>query len=190
MKLIVGLGNPGKKYEKTRHNVGFRVISDLHLSAAQPASFSFKKNFQAEIKEIKSRQEKIILAKPMTLMNNSGQAVLALATYWKIKPVNIWLIHDDIDLPLGVIRISHRRGSGGHKGVQSIIDGCRTKNLLRFRIGIHPLGRKKSLEAEKFVLQKFTPSEEKIISGIVQKTSRAIKTALKQGIEEAMNEFN
>lgn len=207
-KLIVGLGNPGKKYEKTRHNIGFRFVSNFALSAAKSTKFTLKESFQAEIKEIKYSSEKIILAKPTTFMNKSGQAVSALASFFKIKPENIWVIHDDIDLPLGVLKISQQRGSAGHRGVQSIINSLKTKNFIRFRIGIYPPGqtflsrlglrwgkdcsieKKKFLDVEKFVLKKFSAEEEKIISEALKEANQAIKTALKEGTEKAMNKFN
>ena len=147
MILIVGLGNPGKKYKKTRHNVGWRVIDVLK-------------------KSLDSAQDKdIILLKPQTYMNKSGKEVKSLITKYKIPISNLWVIHDDIDLPLGTIRISKNIGSAGHKGVQSIIDELRTKNFSRIRIGILPkAGKPKNVE--KFVLEKFTKEEKKIVKKV------------------------
>jgi len=145
MKIIVGLGNPGKKYQKTRHNIGFRVIDELT--------------------KIKTRN--FIIAKPQSFMNNSGKAVKALVGFYKIKPENLWIVHDDIDLPLGEIRIAKSRGSAGHKGVQSIINELKTKDFNRIRIGICPkTGKPKAVE--KFVLQNFTIGEEKFIKETVE----------------------
>ncbi len=147
MILIVGLGNPGKKYKKTRHNVGWRVIDVL------------KKSLDS------ARDKDIILLKPQTYMNKSGKEVKSLITKYKIPISNLWVIHDDIDLLLGTIRVSKNIGSAGHKGVQSIIDELRTKNFTRIRIGILPkTGKPKNVE--KFVLEKFTKEEKKIVKKV------------------------
>ena len=144
MFLIVGLGNPGEKYENTRHNIGFRIIDELESLGL----------------------EKVILAKPKTFMNESGKTVKLLVTRYKLPVTNLFVIHDDIDLPLGKIRISKGSGSAGHKGVQSIIDALGTKNFTRIRIGICPeAGKPESVE--KFVLQKFTKSEQKILEQVI-----------------------
>jgi len=139
--LIVGLGNPGKKYKQTRHNVGFMVIDALK-------------------KKISGKN--IVLLKPQTFMNNSGKTVKKIIRNLKFEIRNLVVIHDDIDLPLGTIRVSKNVGSAGHKGVQSIIDELGTQNFTRIRIGIQPKP-KKPKDVEKFVLQKFTKGEEKII---------------------------
>ena len=142
MFLIVGLGNPGKKYEKTRHNVGFMVIDEL---------------------EKKELPKKAKLLKPETFMNNSGIAVNNLMSFYKIKPENLWVIQDDIDLLIGKIRISKNRGSGGHRGIESIIKETGTKDFYRIRIGICPLKGKPEY-LEKFVLQSFSKEEEVILN--------------------------
>lgn len=152
MILIVGLGNPGKKYEKTRHNIGFRVIDEL----------------------AKTKTKQFIIAKPQTFMNNSGKAVRAVLNFYKLKPENLWIIHDDIDLPIGEIKISKGRGSAGHKGVESIIQELKTKDFNRLRIGICPkTGKPKKIED--FVLQNFTKEEEKIIKEVIEETIQTIK---------------
>lgn len=152
MILIIGLGNPGKKYKYTRHNVGFQVIDKL----------------------AKIKRKGWILAKPQTFMNQSGKAVKALIKFNKTKPENLWIIHDDIDLPLGKIRISKGRGSAGHKGVQSIINELGTKDFWRLRIGVSPKSGKPQ-NVEKFVLQNFTKSEEKIIKEVIKETIQEIE---------------
>ena len=155
MFLIVGLGNPGEKYEKTWHNAGFLAI-DVFLGKNSFPEFKLSKKFKAELSEGFLDKDKIILAKPQTFMNNSGQSVKLLIRNWKIKPDNLLVIHDDIDLPLGKIRVAKGRGSAGHKGVESIIKELKTKDFIRFRVGICPkTGKPKNVE--KFVLQK--PSE-------------------------------
>lgn len=154
MKIIVGLGNPGKKFEKTRHNVGFRAIDEL----------------------AKQKTRNFIIAKPQTFMNNSGQAVKSLINFYKAKPENLWIIHDDLDLPIGEIKIAKNRGSAGHKGVQSIIDHLKTKDFNRIRIGICPKTGKPE-QVEKFVLQNFTKEEEKLIKESVEGAVRTIRNA-------------
>jgi PTH1 family peptidyl-tRNA hydrolase len=190
MILIVGLGNPGKKYEKTRHNLGFRVVNEFAKENNFP-DFKLKKKFLAEIKEGKIAGEKIILAKPQTFMNNSGQSVRLLTRSYKLEPNNLIIVHDDIDLTLGKIKIIKNRGSAGHKGVQSIIDKLGTKNFVRFRIGIQPTTYNLQLKTfEDFVLQKLNKEEEKILKEVIGRTCQAMETAIKEGIEKAMNKFN
>lgn len=152
MKIIVGLGNPGKKYQKTRHNVGFMAIDKL----------------------AKKKLDNVIIAKPQTFMNNSGRAVKATLSYYKTKPEDLWIIHDDIDLPIGTFKISKDRGSAGHKGVQSIINELKTKDFNRIRIGIQPKAGKPK-QVDKFVLQNFTNKEEKIIKEVVEETIQSIQ---------------
>jgi PTH1 family peptidyl-tRNA hydrolase len=213
MVLIVGLGNPGKKYQKTRHNIGFRVVDfffEKNRDRSNFSNFKFEKKFPALISEGKFDNEKIILAKPQTFMNESGKAVKSLIknfSYFKLQ-INataiiwsLWVVHDDIDIPLGKIKISIGRGSAGHKGVESIIKELGTlkeslqlatgqaKNFVRFRIGIQPeSGKPKNVE--KFVLQKFNKEEEKIVKEVIKKTVEAIEFSLKEGLEKAMSKFN
>ena len=156
MKLIIGLGNPGTKYEKTRHNIGFMVLDVLI------------KNEQFDSKKVK-------LIKPQTFMNNSGQEVKKITDYYKIPAKNIIIIHDDIDLPLGEIKIQQNRSSAGHKGVQSIIDSLGTKDFTRMRIGIRP--EELIQETEKFVIQKFTQEEQDIINETIKKAATLVATA-------------
>ena len=169
MKLIVGLGNPGIKYKKTRHNLGFRVIGEL--------AEKFQSAFNAEISEKRIKNQKIILVKPQTFMNNSGMAVKSIMDYYKIPVEDVIIIHDDIDLPLGEIKIQQGRSSAGHKGVQSVIDNLGSKDFIRIRIGIKPT-QTENIDTEKFVLQKFTSKEEKIIKKTIKKAADLITTAL------------
>ncbi len=167
MILIVGLGNPGKKYKDTRHNIGFRVVDELNSLA---------------LKEV-------ILAKPETFMNLSGKSVKNLLKTYHLKSDNLIVIHDDIDIPLSEIRIVKNRGAAGHKGVESIIKEINSKNFVRFRIGILPkTGKPKN--SENFVLQKFNKEEGKIVKEVIEKTVGAIEMVLREGPEKAMNEYN
>jgi PTH1 family peptidyl-tRNA hydrolase len=190
MILVVGLGNPGKKFEKTRHNVGFLVLNEFSKNNNFP-KFKLSKKFQAEITEGEIAGQKVILAKPRTFMNLSGKCVKLLTKTYNLKPNNLIAIHDDLDLPLGKIKISFGRGAAGHKGVESIIRELKTKNFVRFRIGIKPKTYNlKPITLEKFVLQKFTNEEEKIVKDVIKKTAEAIEFSLKEGLEKAMNKYN
>ncbi len=188
MILIVGLGNPGKKFQKTRHNLGFRVIEEFVKENNFPA-FKLSKEFNSLISKGTLDDKKILLVKPQTFMNLSGKAVKKLTYNLQLTTYNLWVIHDDIDFLLGKIRIVKNRGSAGHKGVQSIIKELGTKNFVRFRIGIQPkFGKPKN--PEDFVLQKFNKGEEKIVKEVINKTIEVIDFSLKKGLEKAMNEFN
>lgn len=188
MFLVVGLGNPGRKYSRTRHNIGFRVVDEFQRENDFP-KFKLQQKSNSLISEREITDKKVILAKPQTFMNDSGKAVKALIINYQLSITNLIVAHDDLDLPLGKIRISHGRGSAGHKGVGSIIKELGTNNFVRLRIGImnEELGIR---NAEDFVLEKFSKDEEKIISEAIKKTCQALKTALTEGLEKAMAEFN
>ena len=188
MFLIVGLGNPGKEYEKTRHNVGFAVLDKL-LSVLEFDDWVDNKKFRAEVAEGKINAEKILLLKPQTFMNNSGQAVASAAKFYKIKPANVWVIHDDLDIPLGKMKIQRDRSAAGHNGVQSIIDSLGTQNFVRFRIGIAPIKTSKKSGAN-FVLSKFSLAETAILKKTISSAAEAIKFALEGGIEKTMTKYN
>lgn len=177
MKLIVGLGNPGAKYQKTRHNLGFLVID--YLAQNEEWKKSKKTNCLYLKKQINS--EAVELIKPQTFMNNSGRAVNYAQKKHYIKPEDIIVIHDDIDLPLGEIKIQKGRGSAGHHGVQSVIDQLGTKDFTRMRIGIKPINNTEGriTNAEKFVLENFTAEEKDLIKQIIEKAVQMITTAIK-----------
>jgi PTH1 family peptidyl-tRNA hydrolase len=187
MKVIIGLGNPGKQYEHTRHNVGFMMVDKLKENYNFP-DFEFNKKFNADISTMSLRAERsnlelnidnldstglprrfadetprndkmVILAKPQTFMNNSGQSVRAILDFYKLKPEDIIVIHDDIDLPLGEYKIATSSGSAGHNGVQDIIDHIGTKEFQRVRIGIATENLRTQIEPADFVLQKFSEEE-------------------------------
>ncbi len=185
MKLIIGLGNPGEEYKKTRHNAGFLAVDKIANSISaqggpalgwQFPSFSIQQKFNAEISNGIIDNEKIILAKPQTFMNNSGQAVKAIINYYKIDPKDIIVIHDDLDIPLGEYKISKNKNSGGHKGVQSIIDHLGTKDLSRIRIGI--MVEDKKTPTEKFVLERFSKEEMEVVNGMIKEITKNISTQL------------
>jgi PTH1 family peptidyl-tRNA hydrolase len=194
MKIIVGLGNPGKKFEKTRHNLGFMAVESLKSKFKNFSNWKKSKKFLSEISEGKINEERVILVKPQTFMNNSGKAVKSLIRNFLLNKAmaelsrHLFVIHDDFDIPIGKFKISIGRGSAGHKGVQSIIDEIGRKDFVRFRIGI---GKKEvGIRKKEFVLEKFSKKEEKILKKVIELICQAIETAIKEGIEKAMHEFN
>ena len=195
MILIVGLGNPGKKYQKTRHNLGFRVVDEIaanfQFSPALSQKGGVQSIFNVKISKGEIANKKIILAKPQTFMNLSGKAVKKLISNIQNLTSKLWIIHDDIDIPLGEIRIVKNRSSAGHKGVESIIRELKTKDFVRFRVGVKPkTSNLKPETLDRFVLQKFTREEEKILKKIIKKTIEIINFSLKSGIEKTMQKFN
>lgn len=188
IRLIVGLGNPGAEYEKTRHNTGFIIAEEIRRAYDLP-QWQMKPKFFAETSEGKIGQAKVILARPQTMMNNSGKAVYALAKFLKIKPEEILIIHDDADLPSGIAKISKNKSAGGHRGVDSVIRALKTQNFSRLRVGIQP-SLKKHQDAMKLILGKYKPTEEKILKKIIKKTVLVIKTAVSESLDKAMSEFN
>ena len=180
MIAIIGLGNPGEQYKNTRHNVGFMAIDEFAEKNDFP-EFKLQKKSNALI----SKKENTLLIKPQTFMNESGKAVKEIL---KNNPAeNLIIIHDDIDLPVGKIKIIKERGSAGHKGVESIIKNIGNEGLIRFRIGI---GGQKDIEAMKIVLKNFSKEEKSLIDGAIQKAADAIDSFAKNGLEKTMNEYN
>ena len=201
MKLIVGLGNPGLKHDKTRHNLGF-MIADAFLkdySTSAQNLWREEKKFKSEIAEIDwqpkiGKSEKVILVKPMTYMNGSGSAVSLISKFYKISPEDVWIIHDEIDLPLGGMKIRFAGASAGHKGVESIIDLLGTDKFWRFRIGIGTqhgkIETKKVKPIDNYVLGEFSEGEKGKAREIIKKSMKAIEDALEEGLEKTMNRFN
>ena len=175
MKLIIGLGNPGNEYKKTRHNVGFLTVDKI-ISSFDFPPISMQAKFNAEISNGIINEEKVILAKPQTFMNLSGQAVRGIVDYYKIATEDVIVIQDDLDIAIGKYKISKNRNSGGHKGVQSIIDHLGTKDFTRIRIGIEVDDCK--VPVEKFVLEKFGKDEMKVVDEIIEKVSNEIDKLL------------
>lgn len=185
MILIVGLGNPGRKYEKTRHNVGFRVAD---LLAERWGFDHYEDAFEGELGRGQAHGQKVMLLKPQTYMNLSGASVAACARFHKIDLKDIWVIHDDLDLPLGKLRIRTGGSSGGHNGVQSVIDRLGAPDFLRFRLGIgRPTG---PIPVEDYVVQPFTGEEKESAQASITRAADAIESALKDGVLRAMNLFN
>ena len=183
MKLIVGLGNPGKKYEHTRHNMGFDVLdlfSDL-------ASIDIdKESFKGLLGRGKLFNEDVILLKPQTYMNLSGESVQEVVHYFKISLEDIIVIYDDMDILPGKIRLRPNGSSGGHKGIQSIIDNLGTDNIKRIRVGIG----KPTYDTIDYVLSKPSKEEKEEIEEAIKEAAEALKIALKENFDIAMSRFN
>ena len=180
MKLIVGLGNPGKEYAGTRHNFGFAVVDNL--ADKYDGDFKLEKKFKAEICEISINGEKIKLLKPQTFMNLSGEAIQSVMSYFNINTEHFWVAYDDIDLELGVVRVRQGGSSAGHKGIKSIIECIGTDDFARFRMGIKTK-ECDNIPTEAFVLQKFAKEEDVLAKEVVIKTVAEIEKALVEGIE-------
>ncbi len=195
MKLIVGLGNIGESYQDTRHNIGFMVVEKVAKELGQNAIWKEDKDAQAFLAEIGG----VVLVKPITYMNNSGKAVKYLVDRYNLKPEDVFVIHDDIDLPLGKIRIREHGASAGHNGVESIIKALQTDKFVRFRLGIgrgredkikHTDQNLRHRSVIQFVLSKFTNSEAGAMRKLVKNGAEAVRIALLEGIDKAMNRFN
>ena len=184
MKMIVGLGNPGRKYEKTRHNIGFIVVDEI---AKELNITAYQNKFNAHIAQADYNGTKVLLVKPQTYMNLSGEAILSLANYYKIIPEDIVVINDDMDLPTGKVRIRAFGSAAGQKGLKNIIDFLKTNKIPRIRIGIdkHP-----HIDAADYVLGKFPKEEIPLVIESVKIAKDAALLFVKENIEASMNVFN
>ncbi len=185
--LVVGLGNPGRKYQDTRHNVGFWVID----RAASETGTSFNEEKTPPrylLAQTHLWGAKIFFLKPLEYMNRSGGPVQRVASYYNIQPENILVVHDDLDVPFGRLKFVRSGGHGGHNGIRSIIDAIGTKNFPRLKIGI---GRPPDgMPADRFVLGKFSRDESQVISKVVDLAVQGVEEFIKNGIDSAMNKFN
>jgi peptidyl-tRNA hydrolase, PTH1 family len=223
MKLIVGLGNPGEKYSNTRHNLGFTALDKFlkDFSGVNQNEWSENQKFKSEIANIEWQKqnqkssirqaqnknqkwtaetnlEKVVLLKPQTYMNNSGLSVKIVSDFYKIKPEDIWILHDDLDLPFGSLKIRFGGASAGHRGVESIITNLGTDKFWRFKLGIgHPKQRSKIKDQRSkirdisdYVLGGFGHGEIGKARELVKRVVNAIETGLENGLDAAMNRFN
>ncbi len=193
MKLIVGLGNPGLFYANNRHNIGYMCIRrfardhKIHLN---------KKQGLARVGRGKINGEEVVLARPQTFMNESGEAVSHLVKRYKIVAADLIIIHDDLDLPAGKIRLRQGRGSGGHKGIESIVAQLGKGDFYRVRVGIGRPDIAEDADIDKeqavidYVLSGFTRDEKKIMKKVIPEVSQAVLCLLTEGIEAAMNKYN
>ena len=189
MKLIVGLGNPGKEYAGSLHNIGFRCVS--YFARKHKIRFD-KSQGKARIGIGKIAGIPVVVARPQTYMNRSGESVVRLVKKYKVKLEDLLIIYDDMDLPFGKIRIRESGGSGGHKGMNSIINELDNDDFLRFRVGVGRPTTVKNSEADiiGYVLGDFTPDEKQIITRILTRASEAILCLLTEGLATAMNKYN
>lgn len=198
MKLIVGLGNPGEKYEKTRHNAGFMVVEQFlkDFEDVDHTVWQNEEKFKSDIAYIdwqpkQGSLEKVILAKPKTFMNNSGMAVSLIKNFYNIKTSDIWVIHDDIDLPVGAFRIRHGGGAAGHRGIESLIASLNDGDFWRFRIGIGRPDKTLSLKGvDDYVLGIFSREQKGKVREFIKRGAKAIESALEKDLQTAMNRFN
>jgi peptidyl-tRNA hydrolase, PTH1 family len=185
VKLIVGLGNPGKKYERTRHNLGFMVLDRL---AEKHGVEVAKERDQALVGEWHRGREKILLVKPQTFMNLSGQALTRLVRYHPLEQEDLVVIHDDLDLPFGRLRIRQQGSAGGNRGMLSVLEALGDRLFVRLRIGI---GRPPpGVDPADFVLRTFTPEERARVAEIVARAADATEAILDLGARAAMEKFN
>ncbi len=214
MKLIVGLGNPGEKYKNTRHNLGFKTVNRFmqDFETVQKTEWTKSVKLKSNIVDLDWQpktgpMEHVILAKPSTYMNNSGMAVQLISAYYKINPGDIWIVYDELDLPIGSMRIRLGGAAAGHRGVESIIESLGTDRFWRFRMGIgteHPHSGRRAREDGKvhknskqflgdvndYVLSPFGQENNNKARELIKHASDAISEALEKGLEKAMNRYN
>lgn len=184
--LIVGLGNPGSQYETTRHNAGF-MVADV-LADRIGAKFSSHKKSNSDIVTARLGDRSVIVAKPRTFMNLSGQPVAALARFYSVEPANIVVIHDELDIDFGTIRLKLGGGEGGHNGLRSITQHLGTKDYLRVRVGVgRPPGR---MDPASYVLKPFSSAERKDLGVICEEAADAAELVLRVGLEAAQNQVH
>ena len=202
IKLIVGLGNPGPQYEHTRHNLGFEVVDAfIKKLKNQKVEFTSEKKFKSEIAKIEYQNAEgeslsITMMKPLTYMNLSGTAVQLYAQYFKIKPEEILVIHDELDILLGKMKVRLGGSAAGNHGVESIIEKLSNDKFVRLRLGIGVdktlAGERKEVNfnAEQFVISQFEQKEKSKVKSMIKHALQAIDTILKDGVEKAQNQFN
>ena len=216
MILIVGLGNPGEKYEQTRHNFGFMAVNRFlkDFEPVKQTAWDLNEKLKSQVAKIEwqpkqGEMKQVILALPQTYMNNSGMGVSLVANYYKIDPSDIWVIHDELDLPMGAMRIRFGGAGAGHHGIESIIASLGTDKFWRFRLGIgieHPhVGREMREEGkgkepkinrqhlgnvEQYVLSSFTQEDHGKARELIKHASTAMQYALEKDLEAAMNRYN
>ncbi|HUD43954.1 MAG TPA: aminoacyl-tRNA hydrolase [Patescibacteria group bacterium] len=203
MKLLVGLGNPGDKYEATRHNLGF-MVAEQFLKDYEPVrktTWSRDEKMKSDIVMLDwqpehGETERVILAKPLTYMNNSGMAVNLLSLYYKIKPEDIWIIHDELDLPFGTMKIRSGGAAAGHHGVESIISSLGTDKFWRFRLGIGVTRDKEEVahhimkNVDEYVLGSFSQEQEGRLRELINHAAKALQFTLENDTKSAMNRYN
>lgn len=185
MYVVVGLGNPGKEYQDTRHNLGFKVIDEL---AKRANLSSFKAKHRALVADMTLADHKVILCQPQTFMNLSGEAVKELVSWHKVAPEHIIVAYDDVDLEVGQLRVREGKSSGGHHGIESLIQHLGTPNFIRVRIGISRPSN--FADVSEHVLQKIPGSEKQLLDPAIILAADAIEAVILKGLVAAMDQFN
>jgi peptidyl-tRNA hydrolase, PTH1 family len=185
VKVVLGLGNPGKKYEQTRHNLGFMVVDRL---ASQNGVVVRRKKYHSLVGDWQTNGEKVLLAKPQSYMNRSGVAVRSLCGDLGVEAKDLIVVYDELDLPFGRIRIRQKGGAAGHQGVLSILETLGDQNFVRVRVGV---GRPpQEMDPSDYVLEPFLPEETILLPDIVARAAEAVETLLEKGPHRAMEIFN
>lgn len=184
MKIVFGLGNPGIRYRKTRHNIGFQIVDRLaekyHIRISS-------KRFKSLYGKGKINEEEVILAKPMTYMNRSGESVREALDFFHLSPEDLIIVHDDLDLPFGRLRFKQKGGDGGHQGVRSIIESLNQNNFLRLKVGI---GRPpEKVDPSEYVLSPFDQIEQSKLGEVISRVAESIEVLIGEGLDKAMNKF-
>jgi PTH1 family peptidyl-tRNA hydrolase len=182
--LVAGLGNPGREYERTRHNAGWMVLDEL----ARRHEGSFRSKFSGQLAEIRLEDEKIAVLKPETYMNESGRSIGAAARFFKVEPGALLVVHDDVDLEPGRLQARLGGGLAGHNGLRSIAQALGTNDFLRLRIGVGRPGRGDQRSISDYVLSKFDPETD--VEALVERAADAVETIAADGLEEAQRRFN
>ncbi|MBI2033305.1 MAG: aminoacyl-tRNA hydrolase [Candidatus Levybacteria bacterium] len=203
MKLIVGLGNPGEKYIDTRHNMGFMVLERFlkDLEPVEKTSWDESKKFKADFLDFEWKPkgkalERVLLLKPKTFMNNSGLSVSLVASYYHIDPKDIWIVHDELDLPIGMMKIRFGGSAAGHHGIESVMEKLGTEKFWRFRMGIgesknhSEIAKHKVTDTQNYVLSSFGQGEYGKVRQLIKRGSKALEMALEKDLQTAMNRFN
>ncbi len=186
MKLIAGLGNPGPRYADSRHNVGFAVADEL-ARRWRTAVDRFDRDFEGLTGRAQVGGDEVLLLKPATYMNLSGRSVGAAARYYKVAPADVLVVYDDLDLPVGKLRVRAAGSAGGHKGMEDVLRNLGTDVIPRVRIGIGRVHKDATVE---YVLSRFAPDELPAVKAAVERAADAAATWVSRGIDAAMNEFN
>jgi peptidyl-tRNA hydrolase, PTH1 family len=182
--LVAGLGNPGREYELTRHNVGWLVVDEL----ARRHGGSFRSKFSGQLSEVRLGAGKVALLKPETYMNESGRSIAAAAGFFKVDPSGLLIVHDDVDLEDGRFQVRLGGGLAGHNGLRSIAQALGTNDFLRLRIGVGRPGRGDRRSVSDYVLSKFDPETD--VDGLIARAADAVETIASEGLEEAQRRFN
>lgn len=199
MKVIVGLGNPGEQYSNTRHNLGFMVLDRLleDLTSLDKTYWENDKNLKSLTKKVKLHDQEVLLIKPQTYMNNSGEAIGRLLSYYKLPIESLYVVYDDLDLPLGKTRVRFGGAAGGHRGVESIINHLKDDKFLRLRLGIGRPTRhegsqrdRSAVAVDEYVLAPFTPSEKSKVRTMTHQIIKSLKLIVEHGIEGYMSKHN